>query len=124
MKMAVPETDFRINPAVSDSYFKSSDQVLIVEHDVAFRRWDSPRRYVYAFDFEFRTMTVVTNLGTAKEAADVHPFPEVDAEVLQKMRDKLVELGGSPDPLGPVAHPKTAFAAPRALHKQDGGAKP
>ncbi|MEZ0224178.1 MAG: hypothetical protein ACAH83_06480 [Alphaproteobacteria bacterium] len=108
---------------MSDSYFKSSDQVLVVQHDLIVSRWDSARRYTYVFDFEFRMMTVVTDYERAKEAIAVHPFPALDPDVLQKMHDKLVEMGGSPTPLGPVPHAKGAFAAPSPFHKPDGGLK-
>jgi hypothetical protein len=108
---------------MADSYFKSSDQVLVVHHDLTLSRWDSARNYTYAFDFEFRMMTVVSDYGRAKEAIAVHPFPTLDPDLVQQMHDKLVELGGHPTPPGPVPHAKGAFAAPSPFHKPDGGLK-
>ena len=81
---------------MADSYFKSSDQVLVVQHDLIVSRWDSARRYTYVFDFEFRMMTLLKDYGGARETAVVHPFPTLDPDVLQQMHDKLVELGGKP----------------------------
>lgn len=110
--------------ADNDSYYKSSEQILVVEHNVALRRWDA-RCYMYIFDFEFRTMTVIANYNnSARESAAVHMFPAIDPDLLGKMHDKLVELGGSPLPLGPIADRKGAFAAPASLRKPEGGAKP
>jgi hypothetical protein len=105
---------------MADSYSKSSDQVLVVHHDISVRQWDSARRYTYVFDFEFRLMTLVKDYGGTRETAVVHPFPTLDPDVIQKMHDKLEELGGKPLPLGPVPHAKGSFAAPR---KPDGGLK-
>ncbi|TAL28211.1 MAG: hypothetical protein EPN97_15265 [Alphaproteobacteria bacterium] len=105
---------------MSDSYFKSSDQVLVVEHDVSVRRWDNARRYIYVFDFEFRTMTAITDFNTSRERMEVHPFPGVDAGLLSRMRDKLVELGGDPMPL---SDQKKKLPAPAPPRKEE-GAKP
>lgn len=111
---------------MTDNYFKASDQVLTV--DRTFRpkfTWESPRIFTYIFDFEFKTMTVVTNYGSSStEKASVHPFPVVDKDLLERMRGKLVELGGNPAPLDHTSDQKTAFAAPAVLRRPGEGGKP
>ncbi len=108
---------------MSDSYFKSSDQILVVNRSIHISQW-STRSYVYIFDFEFRTMTVVTDYTSSKEASETHPFPSLDPGMLRAMHDKLTDLGGNPKPLEPEADAKRAFAAPLSLKKSSQGPKP
>lgn len=98
-----------------DAYYKSSPQVLSVERSVKLRNspWEDPRPYVYLFDFEFRTLTVVSRVGSTHEQTNIVPFADLDPEVLEKMRDKLVELGGKPDELS-VKLSKAPLHQPRA----------
>lgn len=102
---------------MADSYYKSSDQVLVVEHDVRIRSADWARHYTYVFDFEFRTMTVISGYSTAKEQTDVHLFPVVDPGLLMRMREKLVELGGDPAPL---SDQKKKLPSPLPPRKDEG----
>jgi hypothetical protein len=99
---------------MSDSYFKSSDQILVVNRTVDITRW-SNRQYIYIFDFEFRTMTVVTDYTSSREASETHPFPSLDQDMLRRMRDKLVDLGGHPTFDEAEPDPKRAFVVPKAL---------
>jgi hypothetical protein len=113
---------------VIDRFYKSSDEVLTVDRMLKPKySFESPRVMTYIFDFEFRTMSVITGYGSAGENISVHPFPTVDPALLERMREKLVELGGNPPAAGPLPGVKTAFAAPQALRgPKDGkpGAKP
>ena len=108
---------------MSDSYYKSSDQILVVNRDINVRSWES-RRYIYVFDFEFRTMTVVNDYNTQKETSSTHPFPSLDQGLLREMRDKLVDLGGNPTPLSDDDAPKRAFVVPQPLRPSGKGPKP
>lgn len=99
---------------MTDKYYKGSDQILTVEHTFKPRgyHWESDRTHTYIFDFEFRTMTVVRSEGNALKS-DLMPFPAVDPDVLERMRDKLVELGGNPDPVsGPRDGGKPSLKSP------------
>lgn len=97
-----------------ESYYKAAPQVLSVERYLQLRNnsMEDARAYVYLFDFEFRTLTVVSRVGSTHEQTNVVPFSTVDAEVLEKMRDKLVELGGRPDELSAKTH-KPGLPHPR-----------
>jgi hypothetical protein len=108
---------------LSDSYYKSSDQILVVNRSVNLNDWSS-RRYIYIFDFEFRTMTVVTDYASGREASETHPFPALDAGMLRRMHDKLVELGGHPAPLETDDDPRRAFVIPQPLKPAGKGFKP
>jgi hypothetical protein len=105
---------------MADSYYKSSDQVLVVEHDIRMRSSDWAKHFLYIFDFEFRTMTVVSHYNTTKEHAGTHPFPGLDHGLLARMREKLIELGGDPAPL---TDEKKKLPAPLPPRK-DGGLAP
>lgn len=110
---------------MESKYYKSDDQVLTVERGFRAKgfEWETPRVYTYIFDFEFRTMTVIQNYrgyGTVageNERAQVIPFPAVDPEVLDRMRDKLVELGGRPGPVSGPPEGKPAMPAPQNFRK-------
>jgi hypothetical protein len=104
---------------LGDSYYKSSDQILVVNRSVNISQW-STRSYLYIFDFEFRTMTAVTDYNSSREATETHPFPSLDPEMLRTMHDKLVNLGGNPKPLADEPDAKRAFAAPAGLRKPPG----
>lgn len=106
---------------MSDSYYKSSDQILVVNRDIYIRSW---RSYVYVFDFEFRIMTVVNDYNTQKESSTTHPFPALDQDLLREMRDKLVDLGGKPTPLPEHDAPRRPFVVPQPLRRPDQGPKP
>lgn len=106
-----------------DSFYKSSDQILVVNRTVNVTSW-STRQYIYMFDFEFRALTVITDYTSSKEASEVLPFPALDPETLRSMRDKLIDLGGNPKPLEPEADPKQAFVIPKPLRRNDNGPKP
>lgn len=99
---------------MADNYYKASDQILTVERSFKPRgqSWESTRAFMYIFDFEFKTMVFLTNTGSSHEQQSVHPFPALDAELLERMRDKLIELGGKPSPLT-GDHVKPALPAPR-----------
>lgn len=64
--------------------------------------------YYVAVDFLTRTM--VTRTGSSDGGVFVTPFSQMDREVLEGLRDKLVELGGTPPELEaqPPANPGTA----------------
>lgn len=96
-------------------YYKSSDSVLaaeksfhIPEHGFRFSSdRKSHRKTIYIFDFEFRTVTTLSRGGTGGgEQAQVLPFSTMDQNVLEKMREKLVELGGDPPPLSQAMNKK------------------
>lgn len=92
---------------MADEYYLSGDNVLAVEKsfnipDGTFRfamgstRRDH-RRNIYIFDFEFRTVTTLMRGGHGgKERTQIVPFSQMDDAVIAAMRDKLVELGGTP----------------------------
>lgn len=107
-----------------DKFYKSSDEVLTVDRMLKPKySFETPRTITYIFDFEFRTMTVMTAYGTAQERMSVHPFPTVDPALLDRMREKLVELGGNPPAAGPQPGVKAAFAAPKSLRNPGEGPK-
>lgn len=85
---------------MTDSFYKVSDQMLTVDRRFKprGRDWEDSVSFTYTFDFEFRTMTV-SRYQANTFTSDTHPFSAVDPEVLERMRDKLVELGGNPDPV-------------------------
>lgn len=106
---------------MSDRYYKTSDQILTVDHSFnPHVDWGNERTMVYIFDFEFRTMTVVHNYNDYNhtgENSSVHPFPAVDPVLLERMHAKLVEMGGKPDPASGPRETKPAIAAPRNAQK-------
>lgn len=106
---------------MEDRYYKTSAQVLTVDRSFKPRgEWANDRLTVYIFDFEFRTMTVVTNFSDynhQNEHSSVHPFPTVDPHLLERMREKLVALDGKPDPVSGPRETKPAIAAPRNSQK-------
>lgn len=91
---------------MTDKYYKSSDQVLAVSHNYDPTGWGNTRYNTYIFDFEFRTMSVDAHSSQGTNTSTVMPFSQVDAEVLERMHAKLVELGGKPDPLPGTTVPK------------------
>jgi len=101
-----------------DRYYKSSDQILTVERSFKPRGdWSDDRRVVYIFDFEFRTMSVITNYSEYSqkdEHSTVVPFSSADPAVLERMHDKLKSMGGKPDPVSGPRETKPALAQPRA----------
>ncbi|MBI1215307.1 MAG: hypothetical protein GC185_05740 [Alphaproteobacteria bacterium] len=104
--------------AGSISYRKADDQVLSVKRYLRPNEsYETMRVFVSLYDFEFRTMTAISNYGnSAREQASVIPFSQLDEDVLERMRDKLVELGGKPAPLrGESAADKKKFPAPQSL---------
>lgn len=104
---------------MTDTYYKGSDQILTAEHSFKPRgqNWESLRIYTYIFDFEFRTMTVLRMEGSTQRS-DLHPFPALDQDVLERMREKLVELGGKPAPVsGPLDGSKKTLPPPTNPHK-------
>ena len=113
----------RARGVLSDSYYKSSDQILVVNRQISMNSW-STRQSTCIFDFEFRTMTVITEAGSTRERIETFPFPALDPATLRGMRDKLTDLGGHPLPLGPEADPKRAFAAPATLRSAQENFKP
>lgn len=108
---------------MADTYYKSSDQILVVNRNIAVCSWDA-RPCMFLFDFEFRTLTVINEYNRKNESTSVHPFSALDPDMLQEMHDKLADLGGNPKPLGPVADPKRAFAVPQGLRRPTQGPKP
>ena len=75
---------------MADKYYKTSDQILLVDRIVSTPR--GYRRFEYFFDFEFRVMTMSGQEGRS----GVVPFTALDEEMLGDMHAKLVELGGRP----------------------------
>ena len=53
--------------------------------------------------FDFLTRSMYTRTGSSEGGVTVTPFSQLDREVLVAMRDKLVELGGTPPELSPEA---------------------
>lgn len=53
--------------------------------------------------FDFLTRSMYTRTGSSEGGVTVTPFAQLDREVLVAMRDKLVELGGTPPDLAPEA---------------------
>ncbi len=103
---------------MDDIYSKSTDQILVVDRTFpleGYGRGDYDRVMTYIFDFEFKTLAVVSNSeyqDSRSEKISVHPFPSVDSGLLQRMHDKLVSLGGHPLPLGTDDAAKPALHAP------------
>lgn len=64
----------------------------------------------YYLAVDFLTRTMVTRTGSSDGGLFVTPFSQMDREVLEGLRDKLVELGGTPPALEttPPANPGTA----------------
>jgi len=82
-----------------DTFKKHDDQVLLMERSMSsyMRGPNLSLNCQYVFDFEFKILTAV--LTDRNKEAQVIPFSQLDPGMLEKMRDKLVELGGKPDPL-------------------------
>lgn len=94
-------------------YYKSSDTVLAVEKTFHIPensfRFDrkSYRKTIYIFDFEFCTVTTLSRGGRGGgEEAQVLPFSAMGENVLTKMREKLLELGGNPPALSAAMNKK------------------
>lgn len=99
---------------MTDNYYKASDQILTVDHRFKprGRDWEDSITFTYIFDFEFRTLTV-SRYQANTFTNDTHPFSAVDEDVLARMRDKLIEMGGKPDPVsGPREGGKKMLAKP------------
>ncbi len=56
--------------------------------------------YYYSYDFNARILVVRSNY-TREAGPSVTPFAQLDRDSLITMRDKLVELGGTPPELPP-----------------------
>ena len=112
---------------MDDIYSKSTDQILVVDRTFplpGYGRGDYDRVMTYIFDFEFKTLAIVSNSeyqDSRSEKITVHPFPTVDAGLLQRMHDKLTALGGHPAPLTPDADAKPLLPAPTAFQSQPKG---
>jgi len=103
---------------MTDYFYKAGDQVLTVDHSfVVKNEWNAERKFTYIFDFEYKTMTIITDFGTGAEKSAIHPFPTVDEALLVKMRDKLIGMGGKPDPLTGAPDAKPSLPIPAALRK-------
>ncbi len=61
--------------------------------------------------FHFHTRTMHVSSGSAEGGMTVIPFSQLDPEVLELMRDKLIELGGKPPSL------PTVFGKPSPIGK-------
>lgn len=86
-------------------YEKLDDQTLAVSQDVSALTNDSTHRYLRRI-FNFRAKSVTTIYETRCGGSSTSPtlsersFSEIDGKgALQDAFDKLVELGGNPDPL-------------------------
>ncbi|MBL8712062.1 MAG: hypothetical protein JNM12_04115 [Alphaproteobacteria bacterium] len=53
--------------------------------------------------FDFMARTLISGRSSSSAGFTVTPFSQLDRDVLITMRDKLVELGGSPPDLAPEA---------------------
>ncbi|MDE1151367.1 MAG: hypothetical protein PW788_02425 [Micavibrio sp.] len=100
-----------------DRYYKASDQVLTTERQFNLRgaHDDYARLFTYVFDFEFKTLTVLTNSeyrDLRGEKATTMPFSQVDEDVLAAMHAKLIDLGGNPSPLRAAPDLKPSLLAP------------
>lgn len=89
-------------------YYKSDDNVLAVEKKFGMPEGSFQfssnrevyRKTIYIFDFEFSTVTALMHGARGgAEQSQVMPFSAMDDNVLTKMREKLVELGGNPPAL-------------------------
>lgn len=58
---------------------------------------------VHRFDFALRIMYSTTN--TNDGGVTITPFSQLDREVLEALRNRLIELGGNPPALAPAAAP-------------------
>ena len=115
-----------------DRHYKSSDQVLTVERLTKLRpeqRYDdSELTSTLIFDFEFKTMLVISRVKSRSlgrsENTQLLPFSAVDDQLLQRMHQKLTDLGGAPDGL-PLRDLKPLLPAPASIAPQDSlGKKP
>lgn len=57
----------------------------------------------YFYDFQQRLLTTLYTYGSGLGGVTTLPFSQLDREVLVEMRDKLVEIGGTPKDLPPEA---------------------
>ncbi len=55
----------------------------------------------FFYDFQQRLMTTLYTYGSGLGGVTTTPFSQMDREVLVEMRDKLVEMGGTPKELAP-----------------------
>jgi|GEM_PF-2709776 len=107
------------------AYYLSGENVLAVEKSFHLPesnfRYEGTRkdfrRNIYLFDFEFRTVTVLSRGGPGgKEESQIIPFSQMDAAVVGAMREKLIELGG-------IAPEDPATIRKKGLTAQNTGAR-
>ncbi len=87
---------------------KANEYVL----DISF--YSSNQSTIY-HTFDFMSRTLITGRSSSSVGFNVTPFSQLDRDMLITMRDKLVELGGTP--------PELPNEAP-ALNKQPRGLNP
>lgn len=105
---------------MGDRYYKSTEQIFTLDRSFKLHpiHEDSSRIFTYIFDFEFKTLAILSNAeyrGLSTEKTEILPFSAVDEMLLHKMHAKLVSLGGKPDPLPQGPDPKPLLPVPPAL---------
>ncbi len=83
-----------VKTAFNDQYkaVKSNDYVL----DISFY---SNNQSTIFHTFDFMSRLLITGRGSSSVGFNVTPFSQLDRDMLVTMRDKLVELGGTPPDL-------------------------
>ena len=66
---------------------------------LAYTKTHGTIKTVKLYDFIERGVTTVVEVARGNDTSHLHHFSEVDAETLHYMREKLIELGGTPPPL-------------------------
>lgn len=60
------------------------------------------------FQYDFMARLLTTRTGSSDGGISVTPFSQLDAESLENLRNRLIDLGGKPPPL-PGAMEKTGL---------------